>query len=219
MGKGRLVVVSHPYAEHLLTVLRSKDTGLRLFRETMRKMGTLLALEIARELPYRETSVETPLGVRAKGRLVDTSRVVVAAILRAALPLVEGMMGILEDARLGVVAARRVEEKGMRPDKTFEIELNYTSIPQLRGDDILVVADPMLATGSTLVEAVKRITEHSGRPGKVVFVTVISTSIAVERVMKAFPDAVIYTVSIDPELNDKGYIVPGLGDAGDRAFG
>ncbi len=219
MGKGRLVVVSHPYAEHLLTILRDKSTGLRVFRETMRRMGLLLAMEISREIPSRNVYVETPLGVKAEGRLLDTGRVVVVAVLRAALPLVEGMLEVFEDARLGLVAARRVEEKGMRPDRTFEIELNYTGIPRLGREDVLVVADPMLATGSTLVEAVGKIVSRSGEPGKLVFATVISTRIAVDRLRSRFPDAVIYTVSVDPELNEKGYIVPGLGDAGDRAFG
>ncbi len=219
MGKGRLVVVSHPYADHLLTILRSRSTGLRAFRETMRRMGLLLAIEISKEIPARKVYVETPLGVKAEGRLLDTRRIVVVAVLRAALPLVEGMLEVFEDARLGLVAARRVEEKGMKPDKTFEIELNYTGIPSLGRDDVLVVADPMLATGSTLVEAVREILDRSGKPGKMVFATVISTRIAVDRLRDRFPDAIIYTVSVDPGLNEKGYIVPGLGDAGDRAFG
>jgi len=134
------------------------------------------------------------------------------------MPFVEGMLKVFPAARMGVISARRVEEKGMSDDKRFEIEVRYIKLPRIASDDTVIIADPMFATGSTALRAIDIVKKH-GSPKRIILATVISTRIAIERALRADPRVVIYTVAIDPELNDKGYIVPGLGDAGDRAFG
>ena len=217
----RVVVIDHPYAKMLLTKLRNKNTGIREFRESMRLLGRIIGLELTRELKVRSVKVETPLGVAEGIEMPELeNNIVLVSVLRAAIPLTEGLMEVFPKARLGLISARRVEERGMKPGYLFDVEVSYVKVPEVRSDDVVVISDPMLATGSTLVAVMNKILER-GRARKYLIASVISTMIGITRVLSTFSDLdlKIYTVAIDEKLNDKGFIVPGLGDAGDRAFG
>ncbi|MEM1944934.1 MAG: uracil phosphoribosyltransferase [Nitrososphaerota archaeon] len=217
-GAGRTYLVEHPYAQMVLTRMRDRSTGQIEFRKGLVKLGRLLGFEIARTFPVTKCVVTTPLGVQAEGvEIPDIDNVVLVTVLRAAMPLTEGLLKVFPTARQGVVSARRMEET-YRGGLEFDVEFTYVRIPSIRGTEILIVADPMLATGSTMLKVVSEIYK-SGRPKRLLFATVISTEQAIKRVISHYPEVEIFTVSIDRKLDERGYIVPGLGDAGDRAFG
>ncbi len=217
MFEGRVRVVEHPLAQAVLTVLRDKDTDQILFRKGLVKLGRLIGYELIKDMPTEEVLVETPLNVKAKGiRIPQMNHIVIINVLRAATALVEGLLKALPSARQGVVVAKRFEDKpGI---ENIWAETYYTKIPEIKPEDYVIIADPMLATGSTLLKVLDEVYK-AGRPKKVIVVSVISAPYGLNRVLSAFPDVIIYTVAVDPELNEHGYIVPGLGDAGDRAFG
>ena len=182
-----------------------------------------MGYEVIRSFDVEEIEVETPLGVKARGvKIRDQDKVVIVTILRAGMPMTEGLVKVFPSARQGVISARRVEEKGMSADKRFEVEVDYVKLPRIRGDDIVIVVDPMIATASTM-EKVFDLLLGRGRAKRYIVVGVIATPIAVERLKsiaeRASIELDLYVAAVDPELNEKGYIVPGLGDAGDRAFG
>lgn len=214
-------VIDHPLVTEILTVLRDKNTPPRRFRECLIRLGEYMAYELAKLLDVEEKEVITPLGRPAKGiRIKDRDKLVIVSVLRAAIPFSEGVLKVFPEAKQGLVSARRVEETHKPGSTDFEVEVNYVSVPKLKGDEVLVVTDPMLATGSTLLKVIKEIIK-AGRPRRIIILTAISTPVAVERLLKEFKDLdlEIITASLDPVLDDRGYIVPGLGDAGDRAFG
>ena len=216
---GRVVVIDHPLAQAILTTLRDRNTRQIEFRKGLVRLGRLIAYEIVKSLDVEPVEVETPLGVKARGiRIKDLDHVVIVQVLRAAMPLVEGLVKIFANARMGVVSARRVEESHRPGSLDFEIEVSYVKVPRISNDDILIIADPMLATGSTITTVLKHVLKY-GNPKRIIIVSVIATNYGIKRVLKEYPSAEIYTVAIDPEINENGYIVPGLGDAGDRAFG
>ncbi|WP_440059696.1 uracil phosphoribosyltransferase [Thermogladius sp. 4427co] len=219
----KIRVLDHPYIQVVLTTLRDKNIKQVEFRKALVRLGRAIGFEITRDLELETVEVETPLGVKARGvRFKDFDKIVIVTVLRAGMPMTEGLIKIFYNARQGVVSARRIEEKGMYPDKTFDIELTYVRLPRIDREDTVIIVDPMLATGSTIREVLKIILEK-GRPKRVFVVSAISTMLAIERlreIIEAYNvDGVVYTAAIDPEINEKGYIVPGLGDAGDRAFG
>ncbi len=212
MERPHIHVINHPYVQELLTVLRDRDTPRSVFRLALERIGEAIGYEIARSFSTGVVEVTTPLGVKAEGRVVADEPVIIT-VLRAAAPLVEGMLRFMPRSRVGFVAARRVEEKGMR-DGWFEVELSYTRIPEV-GSSPLILADPMVATGSTLVSILKIMPPR----GRTIVAAVIATPLAVRRISGVEPEAEFYVAAIDEGLNDEGYIVPGLGDAGDRALG
>jgi uracil phosphoribosyltransferase len=171
-----------------------------------------MAYEFIKTMPVQEYALETPMAAARGYRVVDKDRVLIILVLRAAIPFVEGLYKMFPLARTGIVSAWR------GPPPQFSVEINYVKIPPISRTDIVLVADPMLATGHTLVEVARNVLEH-GRPKRLVFLTVVSCPDGIQRIVEAVPEAEIYTCAVDPELNSKGYIVPGLGDAGDRAFG
>lgn len=214
----RLVVLDHPLLQEMLTVLRDRGTPYHVFRSVLEELGVFMAYEVARGFDVEEVLVETPLA-RARGvRVSELDRVLVVAVLRAAIPFAYGMLRTLKRARLTVIAARRVEEEHAAPSYEFEIEVPYDKIPEDASRYTVIVADPMFASGCTMLEVLKRIYAR-GRPRRAYVVTVIATPLAASRVLEAYPDVKLYTLAVDPELDDRGYIVPGLGDAGDRALG
>ncbi len=214
----KVTVIDHPVAQELLTRLRDASTGMDVFRGCLRDLGTIMGYEIARSMNVEEVSVRTPLGAVAKGvRVTEAERVVLVQVLRAAVPLAEGMLKVFPRARLGVVSARRVENSHEPGSLEFEVEVNYARVPGISSNETLILADPALATGSTVLSALNAALE-SGRPRRLVLASVISTRQGIGRVLKEHPQAEIYTFSIDPELDGRGYIVPGVGDMGDRAF-
>ena len=207
-------ILTHPYLQSLLTKLRDKNTKYSVFRDIVRDSGRYIAYEISRELDFKKVTVETPLGI-AEG-LVFCSDIVLIMILRASLPLVDGMMEIFKHARVGVVSAKRIEEK-KENNTIFNVVIPYERIPDVDGKTV-IIADPMLATATTMIEILKRVKER-GKPKKLIIATLIASEYGVNRIERLHPDAQIYTLAIDKELNENGYIIPGLGDAGDRAFG
>ncbi|MGB9704978.1 MAG: uracil phosphoribosyltransferase [Pyrobaculum sp.] len=205
-------IIDHVYAQYLLTKLRDRRTGSIEFRKGLVRLGRIIGYELAKTFPTRYVEVETPLGRATGVDIIGLDRVVIVQVLRAAMPLVEGLIKAFPQARLGVVAARRREEGGV-----VGVEVFYSKIPAVEADDTVIVADPMLATGVTMSRVIEEVYK-AGAPGRLVAVSVIATPVGIERVLSRWPQAEIYTVAVDPELNDRAFIVPGLGDAGDRAF-
>ena len=212
MVKPRITVVSHPMVVEQLTLARDRRTSQVAFRKAIYRLGRLMAYEFLRTMETQDEEVETPLGVSKGGRVKGNDKIVIILVLRAAIPFVEGMYKNFPMARTGVISAWRGDPPG------FPIEVNYVKIPRIRKDDVVVIADPMLATGHTLLEVAKRVAKQ-GRPRRLAFFSVIATVQGIRHVSKGFPRAEFYTCAIDPALDEHGYIVPGLGDAGDRAFG
>ncbi|WP_048078697.1 uracil phosphoribosyltransferase [Desulfurococcus mucosus] len=215
-------VVNRKYAQAVLTTLRDKNTSQIEFRKGLVRLGRILGLELIEDFECEKTVVETPLGARVDGcRIKDLDNIVVITVLRAAWPLTEGLIKVLFTAKQGVVAARRVEEKGMKAG-SFEIEISYVKTPRITSRDVVVISDVMVATGSTLVSVLEKLREK-GVAKRYYVASVITTPHAIGRLKKyaeeAGIDLKLYTIAIDPEIDEKGYIVPGLGDAGDRAFG
>ena len=218
----KLRIVNRKYAQSILTMLRNKETPQIDFRKGLVRLGRILGFEIIEDYEYEEVDVETPLGVSVRGlRVKDLDNTIIITVLRAAWPLTEGLIKVFYLAKMGVVAARRVEEKGMH-NYEFEIDVSYVKLPKMINNSIVILSDVMVATGSTILKVLEEIAEH-GKPKRYYIASVIATLIAVEKLQKYADsrsiDLRMFTISIDPEINDKGYIVPGLGDAGDRAFG
>jgi uracil phosphoribosyltransferase len=195
-----------------LTLARDRRTNQVAFRKAIYRLGRFMAYEFLRTMETAKMDVSTPLGSAAGGKVKGNDKVVIILVLSAAIPFVDGMYKNLPMARTGVISAWR----GKAP--RFPIEVSYAKIPKIKSDDVVIVADPMLATGHTLLEVARRVAKE-GKPRRLVFFSVISTMKGINYVARFFPRAEFYTCAIDPILNEHGYIVPGLGDAGDRCFG
>jgi uracil phosphoribosyltransferase len=181
------------------------------FRENLERLSILMAYEISKTLEYQITKVETPLGEAEVNTL--KSEVVLASILRAGLPMHNGFLRVFDKAENAFVSAYRKHHK----DGSFEIKLEYVTCPSLE-DKTLIIVDPMLATGASLATTIDNLKEY-GRPSKIHIVTIIASEQGVDHIRRVCPDAHIWTGAVDEELTAKSYIVPGLGDAGDLAFG
>jgi uracil phosphoribosyltransferase len=181
------------------------------FRFNLQRIGEVLAYEISKTLPYLPTEVETPLGTAETHLLAQQP--VLATILRAGVPMHEGMLRFFDKAGNAFVSAYRHHHK----DGSFEINVEYVSSPPLEGRP-LIICDPMIATGSSMVIAIRELIKH-GSPSEVIIATIISAADGLEYLRKEIPFARIFTCAIDEELTAKSYIVPGLGDAGDLAYG
>ncbi|WP_333638970.1 uracil phosphoribosyltransferase [Pyrobaculum aerophilum] len=205
-------IIDHVYAQYLLTKLRDKNTGSIEFRKGLVRLGRIIGYELAKTFPVRYVEIETPLGKAVGVDIIGLDKVVIVQVLRAAMPLVEGLVKAFPQARLGVVAAKRREEGGV-----VDVDIFYSKVPNIAEDDVVIVADPMLATGITMSRVIEEV-YRAGNPGRLIVVSVIATPMGIERVLSRWPSAEIYAVAVDPTLNDKAFIVPGLGDAGDRAF-
>lgn len=214
-----LFILSKPSTLHFLTQLRSKNTDQITFRKTLVKLGRIIGYEILNMLDYNIIEIETPLGVKAKGVYIyDIENIVIINILRAATPLVEGLLKALPTARLGVIAASRKEKEVENGFPTeMQIQIFYNKIPEIHPKDNVIIADPMIATASTMLEALKIV--KSKNPKKVMVVSIIISEYGIRRILENYPDVNIVTLAVDQELDNRGYIIPGLGDAGDRAFG
>ncbi|AMM54869.1 uracil phosphoribosyltransferase [Pyrococcus kukulkanii] len=201
-----------PFIMEILTQLRDKNTGSIAFRKGLVKLGRYMAYEITKTMETKTVKVETPLE-ETEGIIVkDRRNVVIVTVLRAAIPLMEGLIKVFEHARVGIVSAVR----GKAPK--FEIEMDYVKIPQIKPEDTVIVADPMIATGSTLTKVLEEVKKY-GEPKRTIVVGVLAAPEGITKIKSKFPDVEIFVAKIDRELDDKGYILPGLGDAGDRAFG
>ncbi|HUM14303.1 MAG TPA: uracil phosphoribosyltransferase [Candidatus Nitrosotalea sp.] len=204
-----VVVIHHPLVQHKLGLMRKRETSASEFRSLLAEISMLLAYEVTRELPTHEVAAETPVAPTTI-RLLDGKKIVLVSILRAGNGLLDGMLRILPSARVGHVGL-------YRDPATLEAVEYYFKVPHEMAERDVVVLDPMLATGNSAVAAVSRV--KATRPRSIRFVCLLTCPEGLERFHAAHPDVPVYTASIDSHLNEHGYIVPGLGDAGDRLFG
>ena len=202
-----LHVVEHPLVQHKLTEMRRKDTTSQNFRTLLNEISLLLAYEVTRELPTEEVEIETPLVKTRMPQLSEMPSVV--SILRAGNGLLEGVLQVIPNARVGHVGLYRDHE-------TLEAVEYYCKFPPLKGG-MTIVVDPLLATGNSASAALSRVKEEE--PSSIRFLCLLAAPEGVKALHKAHPDVEIWTASLDEKLNEKGYIMPGLGDAGDRIYG
>jgi uracil phosphoribosyltransferase len=190
---------------------QSVQTDRMRFRRNMERIGEIAGYEISRLLPYEEKEIQTPLGI-ANSKLLK-SQPVLATILRAGLPLHQGLLSVFDNADSAFISAYRKH----RRDGSFEISMSYVTSPELE-NRILIISDPMLATGSSMVKTIQLL-RAEGNPAEIHVVTAIACTVGIEYLRRALPTCKIWCGAIDDELTAKGYIVPGLGDAGDLSFG
>jgi uracil phosphoribosyltransferase len=202
-------VIKHPLVQHKLTLMRQKELSTSSFRNLMSEISTLLAYELTRDLPLVATEVETPLG-KAQGVQLEGKKLVLIPILRAGTGIVDGMLRILPSARVGHIGVYR------DPETMGAVEY-YAKMPNEMRDRDVVVADPLLATGNSAIAAIDRV--KSAQPRSIKFVCIVAAPEGVANLHDSHPDVPVYTASVDERLDEQGYIVPGLGDAGDRLFG
>ena len=211
-------VVGHALAKHTLSHLRSTSTEQVSFRKGLVKLGRICGYEIIDGLMETEfVSITTPLAETTGERVKGLDDVVIINVLRAATPFVEGLLKAFPRAKQGVISAGRDEAAGMNEDGEFPITIDYVKLPEIKDADTVIVADPMLATGSTMVAVLEEILEN-GSPERLLVLSAVAAPPGLVRVSEAYPEVDILTVAIDERLDDDGFIVPGLGDAGDRAF-
>jgi uracil phosphoribosyltransferase len=204
-----VTTVSHPLVQHKLTLLRDKTTSTKGFRQLLREIATLLCYEVTRDLPLASIDIETPL-VPMKAPILAGKKLVFAPILRAGMGLIEGMLDLVPSARVAHVGLYR------DPDSLMAVEYYFKS-PSDLSERLVIVIDPMLATGNTAVAAVERLKEHGA--SEIRLVSLLATPIGLENLHSHHPEVRVWTGAIDPVLNEHSYIVPGLGDAGDRLYG
>ena len=202
-------VIDHPLVQHKLTLLRRKETSTNSFRRLLTELSMLLAYEVTRDMPMHEVEIETPLEPM-RSRLIDGKKTVFVSILRAGAGILDGMLQVIPGARIAHIGL-------YRDPKTLVAVEYYFKVPAgMEGRDAIVV-DPMLATGNSAVAAVDRIKET--RPRSIRFVCLLAAPEGLAHFRAAHPDVPVYTAAIDRQLDAHGYILPGLGDAGDRLFG
>ncbi len=205
----KITLCDHPFIQHRLAILRDRNTPFNQFRIALKEYGTLMAYELAKDHPTESVTVETPLEPASAQRIEKP--VVLIAILRAALGMVEGMAEFYPDARIGHL--------GMyRDPKTLQPVFYYSKLPVDLNHHPIILADPMLATGGSIVAALDELQKFQCLDS-VKIATLIAAPEGIARVREKYPDVPIYTAAVDRQLNEKGYILPGLGDAGDRQYG
>jgi uracil phosphoribosyltransferase len=217
-AKDQASVVTHALAQHVLTDLRDTETSQVEFRKGLVKLGRLCGYElIDSRFSTEDGPIQTPLEETTGTRVQGLDDVVIINVLRAATPFVEGLLKAFPAARQGVISASRDETAGMGNDGEFPISVEYVKLPEITDEDTVIVADPMLATGSTMVAVLDEVLAGVS-PDSAFVLSAVSAPPGLQRVSGEFPELELVTVSIDDRLDDDGYIVPGLGDAGDRAF-
>jgi uracil phosphoribosyltransferase len=204
-----VTVVDHPLVQHKLTLLRDKNTSTKTFRQLLRETATLLCYEVTRDLPLDPVEIETPL-MPMSSRKLSGKKLVFAPILRAGMGLLDGMLDLVPSARVAHVGLYR------DPESLVAVEY-YFKAPTMLSERLVIAVDPMLATGNTAVAAIDRLKEHGA--SELRFVCVLASEAGVARLHAQHPEVRVWTAAIDSQLNDHGYILPGLGDAGDRLYG
>ena len=206
-----LTVLSHPLIQHKLTILRDKRTSTRDFKLLVNEIAMLMAYEVTKDLPLESVEIETPLE-KTGGSQVAGKKLTLVPILRAGLGMVEGISQLIPSARVGHIGLYRNHD-------TLQPVDYYFKIPSGEADRSFFLLDPMLATGGSAVAAVNALTRAGAPLQRIRFLCLVSAPEGVKAMLAAHPTVSIYTASLDRELNAKGYILPGLGDAGDRLFG
>ena len=202
-------VIDHPLVQHKLTLMRKKEASTNSFRRLLNELAALMAYEVTRDMPMSEIEIETPLETM-KAKVIDGKKLVFVSILRAGNGILEGMLNVVPGARVGHVGL-------YRDPKTLTAVEYYFKMPKDMHERDVVIVDPMLATGNSAIAAMDKLKEM--KPKSIKFVCLLTCPEGVAALQKAHPDVPIYTAAIDRQLNDHGYILPGLGDAGDRIFG
>jgi len=201
--------LSHPLVQHKLTLMRQKTTSTNSFRTLLNELSTLMAYEITRDMPLHAVSIETPLETMT-GHLIDGKKLVLVSILRAGNGILDGMLSVVPSARVGHIGL-------YRDPATLEPVEYYFKMPGDMTERDVIVVDPMLATGNSAVAALTKL--KTLQPRSIKFSCLVACPEGIATLHGAHPDVPIYTAAIDRQLNDHGYILPGLGDAGDRIFG
>ena len=202
-------LIDHPLVQHKLTLMRRKDASTASFRRLLNELATLMAYEVTREMPMQEIEVETPLETTT-GKVIDGKKLVFVSIMRAGAGILDGMLAVVPGARVGHIGL-------YRDPKTHTAVEYYFKMPSEMHERDVIVVDPMLATGNSAVAAVDRLKEV--RPRSIKFVCLLTCPEGLKAMGDAHPDVPVYTAAIDRQLNEHAYILPGLGDAGDRIFG
>lgn len=207
--QNKVVILNHPLIQHKLSILRDKNTSTKDFRQLINEISMLMIFEATRDLPLEEVEVETPIAV-AKCKHIAGRKLAFVPILRAGLGMVDGALQLVPSARIGHIGMYR-DEKTLKPVEYF------CKLPKDIDQRDVFVVDPMLATGGSAIDAISQIKQRG--PRKITFMCTIAAPEGIEALQKAHPDVDIYCAACDSHLNEIGYIVPGVGDAGDRIFG
>ncbi|MBS7577611.1 MULTISPECIES: uracil phosphoribosyltransferase [unclassified Enterococcus] len=206
---GKFQVIEHPLIQHKLTIIRQKDVGTKVFREVVNEIAMLMAYEVSRDLPLEDVEIETPI-TKSVQKTLSGKKLAVVPILRAGIGMVDGIVSLIPAAKVGHIGMYRDEE-------TLQPVEYLVKLPEDIDQRQIFVVDPMLATGGSAILAIDSLKKRGA--GNIKFVCLVSAPEGVKALQKAHPDVDIYTASLDERLNEHGYIVPGLGDAGDRLFG
>jgi uracil phosphoribosyltransferase len=207
--KQNVTVVAHPLLQHKLTLMRDKTTSTKSFRQLSREMAILLCYEVTRDLPLAPVQIETPL-MSMQAQQLAGKKLVFAPILRAGMGFIEGMLDLVPSARVAHVGI-------YRDPTSLEAVEYFFKAPSDLAERLVIIVDPMLATGNSAVAAIERMKVHGA--GEIRFVCLLAAPPGLENLHRHHPEVRVWTAAIDPELNDHGYILPGLGDAGDRLYG
>ena len=205
----KLTVFDHPLIQHKLTLIRQKNVGTKVFREIVDEIASLMAYEVTRDLPLEDVEIETPVA-KATMKQIAGKKLAIVPILRAGLGMVDGIMTLIPAAKIGHIGMYR-DEESLEPVEYF------VKLPDDIDQREVLVVDPMLATGGSAVMAIDALKKRGAN--KIKLITLVSAPEGVKMVQETHPDVDIYTAGLDEGLNENGYIVPGLGDAGDRLFG
>jgi uracil phosphoribosyltransferase len=205
----KVITIDHPLVQHKLSLLRDKDTGCKAFRELVYELAMLMAYEVTRDLELKEIEIETPI-CKTTVQTLANEKIAVIPILRAGLGMADGIMSLIPNAKVGHIGLYR------NPDTLMPTGY-YCKLPQDIADRETIIVDPMLATGNSGIEAIHILKEN--KCSSIRFVSLIAAPEGIAAMREAHPDVDIYVAHIDEKLNEHGYIVPGLGDAGDRLFG
>ena len=206
---GKFEVLDHPLIQHKLTIIRNKDCGTREFREVVNEIAELMVYEVCRDMPLEDIEVETPVATAVEKRLAG-KKVVVVPILRAGLGMVDGVLELLPAAKVGHIGMYRDEE-------TLQPHEYFVKMPDHLDKREMIIVDPMLATGCSAIAAVDALKKRGAK--SIRFVCLVAAPEGGKALREAHPDIDVYAAALDDHLNENGYIVPGLGDAGDRLFG
>ncbi|ETY73768.1 uracil phosphoribosyltransferase [Lactiplantibacillus fabifermentans] len=206
---GKFEVLNHPLIQHKLTIIREKDCGTKVFREMVNEISTLMAYEVSRDMPLKDIEIETPI-TKTTQKTLAGKKVAIVPILRAGLGMVDGFLNMIPAAKVGHVGMYR-DEKTLKPVEYF------VKLPSDISQRQLFVVDPMLATGGSAIMAMDMLKKRGA--SNIKFMCLVAAPEGVKALQAAHPDIDIYTAALDDHLNEDGYIVPGLGDAGDRLFG